>query len=94
MLFGGRYIVLLMGLFSIFTGLIYNDIFSLSMHLMKSGFDFTYVNSTGRWVGEFTGRTYGVGIDPVSLKSKYYLISYYRAGTEVKICSSLQIHTK
>jgi V-type H+-transporting ATPase subunit a len=65
MFFGGRYIILLMGFFSMYTGLIYNDFFSLPFAIFGSGFVkgepdeiMNIVSYEKRW-------TYGFGIDPV-----------------------------
>ncbi|OAQ69151.1 vacuolar ATP synthase [Pochonia chlamydosporia 170] len=41
MIFYGRYIALVMAVFSIFTGLIYNDVFSKSMTLFPSAWEYT-----------------------------------------------------
>lgn len=62
MVVGGRYIILFMGLFSIFTGLIYNDIFSQAMTIMSSGWTFHREDSSNRWVG-IKSETYGFGVD-------------------------------
>jgi V-type H+-transporting ATPase subunit a len=65
MIFAGRYIILLMSLFSIYTGLIYNDIFSQAMSLMRSRYTFEFNNATSRWIGT-QSLNYGFGIDPVT----------------------------
>ncbi|KAK3818950.1 MAG: V-type ATPase, V0 complex, 116kDa subunit family [Benniella sp.] len=66
MVFGGRYILLLMGAFSIFTGMMYNDMFSRALPFFQSGWRFNVPEDyDGKTVlvAEPTGYTYLFGID-------------------------------
>ncbi|EKM56054.1 uncharacterized protein PHACADRAFT_257099 [Phanerochaete carnosa HHB-10118-sp] len=60
--FYGRYIILLMGAFSIYTGFIYNDIFSKTLHLFHSGWDFS--ENSGNRAAVPNGHVYPFGLDP------------------------------
>lgn len=62
MFFYGRYIILLMSVFAMFTGVMYNDIFSKSMHLFHSGW--VWPRGDGSVTAEANGHVYPIGIDP------------------------------
>lgn len=71
--FGGRYIILMMGIFSIYTGFIYNDIFSKSANIFGSAWQVE--NSTYIWeleemtldpnTSDYRKTPYPVGLDPM-----------------------------
>ncbi|XP_028712703.1 V-type proton ATPase 116 kDa subunit a1 isoform X1 [Peromyscus leucopus] len=79
--FSGRYIILLMGLFSIYTGLIYNDCFSKSLNIFGSSWSVRPMFTLGNWTEETLlgssvlqlnpaipgvfGGPYPFGIDPI-----------------------------
>ncbi|ELW54977.1 V-type proton ATPase 116 kDa subunit a isoform 1 [Tupaia chinensis] len=79
--FSGRYIILLMGVFSIYTGLIYNDCFSKSLNIFGSSWSVRPMFTLSNWTEETLkgnpvlqlnpaitgvfGGPYPFGIDPI-----------------------------
>jgi V-type H+-transporting ATPase subunit a len=72
--FGGRYIILLMGIFSCYTGFVYNDVFSKSMNLFGSQWSTNYNVSTvmtnkqlqlNPSANDLGDHVYPIGLDPV-----------------------------
>ncbi|XP_065156759.1 V-type proton ATPase 116 kDa subunit a1 isoform X4 [Atheta coriaria] len=84
--FGGRYIIFLMGVFSMYTGLIYNDVFSKSMNIFGSKWQ-VVTNMTGAHIlaheatmtlnpasSAYAQYPYPFGLDPVWQLAKNKII--------------------
>ncbi|KAG0280920.1 H(+)-transporting V0 sector ATPase subunit a [Linnemannia exigua] len=77
MVFGGRYIVLLMGAFSIFTGMMYNDIFSRTLPWFQTGWEFHVPDNHKAGnviIAQPNGHTYPFGIDYAWHGTENYLL--------------------
>ncbi|EDW52621.1 V-type proton ATPase 116 kDa subunit a [Drosophila sechellia] len=71
---GGRYIIFLMGIFSIYTGFIYNDVFSKSMNIFGSAWHMNYTRDVVqdenlKYItlrpNDTVYKTYPFGMDPI-----------------------------
>src|SRR5690348_16847155 len=79
--YDGRYVLLLMGLFSMYTGLLYNECFSIPIDLCGSMWSYPPPGANDTvWKAVRTNpqRTYEFGVDP-AWKGSINILSYYNS---------------
>uniref|UniRef100_A0A672YQ40 V-type proton ATPase subunit a n=1 Tax=Sphaeramia orbicularis TaxID=375764 RepID=A0A672YQ40_9TELE len=64
MMFGGRYLILLMGLFSIYTGAIYNECFSRGLTVFSSGWHVGPMFEKNKWNSSVLAGSQYLAMDP------------------------------
>lgn len=83
--FNGRYMILFMGIFSIYTGFIYNDVFSKSMNLFGTSWSPPKLAANTTFYPEhltldpqytFSGSPYPLGMDPIWAISQNKILFY------------------
>jgi V-type H+-transporting ATPase subunit a len=99
--FSGRYIILLMGLFSVYTGVIYNDIFSRSVNIFGSswkidGYTTEDIMTNAELTlspysnfAKFEATPYPLGLDPV-----WQVVSLLWLSTAIFIPGTIVEHDK
>jgi len=82
MTFGGRYMLLLMGIFSMYVGLVYNDCFGVPLNIFEFGKPRWLAplekDDQYRWNGDEVGYPYPFGVDP-TWKYKNNELNYYNS---------------
>lgn len=91
MFFSGRYLILLMGLFSVYTGLMYNDVFAKSLNLFGTSWNVTKFDEATQNltqiseiqlnpVWSYSGTPYYFGLDPMwqISKNKILFLNSYK----------------
>lgn len=80
MIFGARYMLLMMGFFGIYCGFVYNDIFSLTFDLFGTRYEWPVVNGTEAGeavrISEDVNDVYPFGIDPTWYNSENELLFF------------------
>ncbi|XP_011196486.2 V-type proton ATPase 116 kDa subunit a 1 [Zeugodacus cucurbitae] len=89
LIFAGRYVILLMGIFSIYTGFIYNDVFSKATNLFGSHWRVNYTRSTvlsnkylqldPQRAENYMGTPYIFGVDPIWEVAGQYSITTFNS---------------